>query len=165
MAPVVLFSFTIRDAKTIGTARVKNKQTVGVYVPSTGLAMSDIDSLHDALATAIDGVTDGVVEGSAVTLYPDLPSGLKPTPVAGSDVQEGGLLTLSVTGSNYSEGVRIPAYKSSLQGADGQSIANSGATATLVTLLTGGGTPAIAASDKFGNDLVAYIAGKKSFRK
>lgn len=161
----VLISATVRDAKTIGSARVRNKQTVGILINDTGLSLTDIIDHHDEFLTTLDGVTDGVIEGSSITVYPALPAGLKSTAVAGSDVQEGGNYSFTVIGSRYADSVRVPASKSTLFGADGQSIANSGAAATFITFLLGGGTSAHRATDKAGVNYDEFIAAKKSFRK
>lgn len=161
----VLISATIRDAKTLATARVRNKQVSSEFINDTAMTLADITAHHDEFIQKLDDVTDGVIESSSITIYPALPAGLKASPVAGSDVQEGASLSFAVTGSNYSEAFRVPAIKSTLLGADGQSVPNAGDMATFITFLTGGGTSAHPAVDKAGVDIAAFIAGKKSFRK
>lgn len=165
--PVVLISATIKDAKTTSNARVKNTQSVAVFVDQGTQTIADLTEWHDKYLLYVDGVTDGLIIGSEMTFFPALPSGMKSAPVAGSDVQEGGLLSFSLTGSQYKDSIRVPAWKQSLFGADGQSIANSGATALLTGLLLGtASAPAdFAATDRNAIAYLAFLAGRKSFRK
>lgn len=167
VAAVAIISLTIQDAKTIGTARVKNKQSVAGYVPLGANTLADLTAWHDAFADAVDAITEGKIVGSSITIKPDLPAGLKATAVAGSDVQEGGNFAYSKVGSAYAEAIRVPAILQSLIGADGQNIANAGNVALFSGLLLGTApAPAdFAASDENGINLEAFLAGKKSFRK
>lgn len=167
VAPVVIFSIKVKDAKTLSTKRVTNTANAKAYVPLGTLTVADMSAWHNAFADAVDGASDGMVVGSSVTIKFDLPGGLKGAPVAGSDVQEGGNLSFLLTDSVYAEGVWIPAYAQALFAADGQSIPNTGNTANLTGLLIGDAPdPADnGASDKTGVLLNTFIAGKKAFRK
>lgn len=158
---------TIRDAKTLSTGRVRNTQSLAYFIDSGSLTLAQLITYWEVAMAAIDGVTGGVIESGSLTLFPDLPGGLNATPAANSDVQEGGLLTFSLTGLPYTDAVRIPAFDQTLFGADGISIPNAGATATLITLLTGGAASPndIAAQNRFAATYAAFAAGKKSFRK
>jgi len=163
---VVLHSLTIQDAKLTSTGRVKNRQNVAVYVPLGSQTIADLTAWNAAYAEAVDNVTEGEIVATNITLFPDLPGGIKSSPVAGSDVQEGGLITFDLTGSDYTDAVRIPAYLQSLFAADGQSIPDSGATNALVDLLLGvDGVIDTAASNRFEVVYLGYSTGKKSFRK
>jgi len=163
---VVLHSLTIQDAKLTSTGRVKNRQNVAVYVPLGSQTIADLTAWNAAYAEAVDNVTEGEIIATNITLFPDLPGGIKSSPVAGSDVQEGGLITFDLTGSDYTDAVRIPAYLQSLFAADGQSIPDSGATNALVDLLLGvDGVIDTAASNRFEVVYEGYSTGKKSFRK
>lgn len=163
---VVLHSLTLQDAKLTSTGRVKNRQNVAVYVPLGAQTIADLTAWSAAFAEAVDNVTEAEIVGVNITLFPDLPGGLKSSPVAGSDVQEGGLITFDLTGSDYTDAVRIPAYLGSLFAADGQTIPDSGATNALVDLLIGvDGVIDTAASNRFEVEYLGYLTGKKSFRK
>jgi hypothetical protein len=161
-----VISATIKDAKLTSNGRVKNTQSAPMYLDITGMTIAEIIGYHDAYVAAVDDTTDGVVIGSAVTLNPALPGGIKTDPVAGSDVQEGGLLSFLLT-TGYSESIRIPAFKQSLFGADGQSIANEGVVAALTDLLLGEVADPLdhSASDRNGIAFASFVSGKKSFRK
>lgn len=163
---VVLHGLTIQDAKLTATGRVRNKQNIAVYVPLGTQTIADITAWNAAFAEAVDNVTEGEIVGATVTLFPDLPGGIKSSPVAGSDVQEGGLITFDLTGSDYTDAVRVPAFLQSLFAADGQTIPDSGATNALVDLLLGvDGVIDTAASNRFEVEYQGFNTGKKSFRK
>lgn len=164
---VVIHSFTIKDAKTLATARVKNRQSVAVYHPLGTYTMAEINGYHNALAEAIDNVTDGQIIATHITIQPTFPTGLKVSPVAGSDVQEGGNLSFQME-SGYSEGIRIPAIAQAVLGTDGVSIDLEDAQVdALKDLLLGDiADPLdITASDPNGILLTALTSGAKSFRK
>jgi len=163
---VILHTLTLQDAKLVSTGRVRNKQTVSVYVPLGTQTIADINAWNAAFVEAVDNVTEAEIIATSVTLFPDLPGGIKGSPVAGSDVQEGGLITFDLTGTDYTDGVRVPAYLQSLFAADGQTIPDSGATNALVDLLIGvDGVIDTPASNRFEVVLFGYNTGKKSFRK
>lgn len=167
VAPVVVVSVTVKDAKTVSKKRVKNTATAKAYVPLGTMTLADIIGWHDAFCDAVDGVSDGQIVDSAVTIKPTLPAGLKTAPVAGSDVQEGGNLVFALTESNYTDGIWIPAYAPALFSADGQNIPNTGNTANLTGLLIGDAPdPADnAASNEFAITYSAFDSGAKAFRK
>lgn len=164
----VIHSFTIKDAKTIGTARVKNTQSVAVYHVLGTLTLADLTAYHNALANAIDDVTDGYIINTDMTINPTFPTGLKGAAAAGSDVQEGGNLSFLTT-SGYSDAIRVPAFKASLFGADGQSIPVEGVALmeALRDLLLGDVADPldITASTPDGIEYVSLTTAKKSFRK
>jgi len=163
---VVLHSLTLQDAKLTATGRVRNKQNVAVYVPLGSQTIADLTAWSDAFQEAVDNVTEAEIVGVNITLFPDLAAGLKGAPVAGSDVQEGGLITFDLTDSDYTDAVRIPAFLQSLFAADGQTIPDSGATNALVDLLIGvDGVIDTAASNRFEVVYFGFNTGKKSFRK
>lgn len=163
---VFVISATIQDAKTTGSARVRNRQSAPVYLPQGALTLAQVNTWHDAYITALDGLTGGTILSSSIILTPTLPAGLKGTPEAGSDVQEGGLFSFDL-GNGYSEGIRVPGLKAALFGADGQSIPVTGVTAVedWIALLTGVTIAGQAASDRNGIAFTDLITAKKSFRK
>lgn len=164
---VFSISATIKDAKDIATARVRNTQSVSVFADYSGTLVADLVSRHDATLAAIDGVTEGVIVDSSLTLFPALPGGLGATAGEDSDVQEGGLVVFSLTGSNYTDAIRIPAIDPAMIDSSGQALISTGAMATLITLLTGGaGSPNdYAAVNRYGLTYASFLRGTKSFRK
>lgn len=164
---VFSISATIKDAKDIATARVRNTQSVSVFADYGGTLVADLISRHDATLAAIDGVTEGVIVDSSLTLFPALPGGLAATAADDSDVQEGGLVVFALTGSSYTDAIRIPAIDPAMIDSSGQALIDTGAMATLITLLTGGaGSPNdYAAVNRFGLEYASFLRGTKSFRK
>lgn len=162
-----IISFQIQDAKATGSARVRNKQGVSFFLPTASWTIAEVLAYHDALAALVDNCTDGVIVDSSVTLNPVLPAGLKSSAVAGSDVQEGGLLGFSVAGSNYKESIRIPAMKSSLFVGPSVNIAATEITDLRDTLngTTQTSSQNMAASDRYSNLITDVVSGAKSFRK
>lgn len=166
MADVFLISMTVRDAKTIATARKKNKMACSLFFPIGALTLANIIAKHDAVVAAVDGVTGCVVEASSITLFPVLPAGLKGAAEAASDVQEGALLSFDLTGTNYTDSVFIPGVKQALVGADGQSIIlTDGLVTALTNIITVEGGATSPASNKFGLTYNDVAAGEKVFRK
>ena len=164
--PLATVSVTIQDAKDISTARVRNVQSFAVNVDYTAMTLVDLAAWFALFADRVDEVTDGVIIGGNITLQPDLPVTLKTVPVANSDVQEGALLSYSLENSPYVESVRVPAFKQSLFGADGQSVIVGAEVGGLTSLFTGiADTAEFAAVNRYGIPFSAYRAGRKSFRK
>lgn len=162
----VQHSITIKDAKTIGTARVKNTQSVLVRHALGAATIEELTAWNLVLQGLVDDVTDGVIIASTIQIAATLNVTNKATPVAGSDVQEGGSLVYQLEDVPYTDAIRIPAFTQSLFGADGQSIANTGAVGLLSTFLQDGDiTAPFAATNEFEIAFTEFIAGKKSFRK
>lgn len=162
-----IISFRIQDAKSAATSRVRNVQSASFFVPASTYTLADITAYHNALAAAVDAVSEGVIIDSSIQLSPTLPAGLKSSAVANSDVQEGGLIGYSVNGSNYRHSIRIPAFVSAKFVGAALNLTDSDVVA-LEELLNGTtqtNGKAIKASDQYSNEIVAAIAGSKSFRK
>lgn len=162
-----IISATIQDSAATGTARVRNTQGTSIFVPQASLTLADITAYHDAYLTALDAVTDGKIIGSSITLTPDLPSGLKSSAVANSDVQEGGLLGWSVDNTQYKDSFRVPAFLTAAFSGKSIDLANTYVVALKNLLLgvTQVNSKSIVASDKDSNEYNALITGAKSFRK
>ena len=166
MADLFLVSATIRDSKTLATSRKRNKMSASFFFPVGALTIAQINSVHDAVLVDLDGITGGVIESSSVTLFPELPAGLKGVAEANSDVQEGVLLSFDLTNSNYVDSVFIPAVKQALVGADGQTIVQANALViALMAELTVEGTASSPASNRFGITYANLASAEKTFRK
>lgn len=101
----VLYSYTIRDADG-------NRNTFAARIALGALTLADLQAWHDLTATELNAVTEGVIESSRVEVNFDLPGGLRTDPVAGSNNQEGGLMTFALD-SGFSDGYRVPAWQNS----------------------------------------------------
>jgi hypothetical protein len=77
-------------------------------------AAADIDTAAAAILTDLDAVTDGQIVAASLVYSIPLPGGLKSSPVAGSEVERGGLFNFSQDGIKYKFGVLVPAFKTSL---------------------------------------------------
>lgn len=155
MAVVSVLSYSILDADG-------NVKSMPIYIPA-GATVANIQLFSDALAPILDDVLDGKIDGVTLSIGLTLPGGLKITPVANSNVQEGALLGFDVAASNYKHSIFVPAWATGFfTGNEVDTVATEvGALATqLVT-----GSNSIAPSDRAGLDLVALTDGKKRFRK
>jgi len=77
-------------------------------------ALSDINTALEAYVSAVDGVTAGQIVAASLVVSVPLPGGIKATPVAGSEVERGGLFNFSQENIKYKFGILIPAIKSTL---------------------------------------------------
>lgn len=123
--------------------------------------LADIQTGLNALTPKLAACIDGENAKINVTLHMAVVSG-NAAPVAESNNNEVGNITFEVDGIKYPVTVTIPNYKDSLA-VQGQ-IANTGATATLITeLITPTGSWA-QFTDKYLNDITAFLRGRTSFR-
>src|ERR1039458_5840652 len=65
-------------------------------------AFSDVISTLNTWLADLDACTDGQIIGVELEVMPALPGGLKGAPVAGSRVEQTGVLTFSATGTTHS---------------------------------------------------------------
>lgn len=164
--PIATMSVTIQDDKGLSTARVRNVQTFAVNIDYATMTLVDLNAWFMMFADRVDDLTDGVIIGGNINLQPTLPVTLKTVPVANSDVQEGALLSYALVDSTYVESLRVPAFKQSLFGADGQSVPSGAEVGALSILLRGeAATAEFPAVNRYGIALSNYRSGRKSFRK
>lgn len=125
--------------------------------------LGDIQTWVTAVAPLLEPLLDGKQASVTAKFTFNLPAGLKASPVAGSDVERGGLLTCSVNGSKYAHSLSIPALKEALFSGDAVLVANADIVAffNYISAIQGG----VIASDKYGNVLSAIRKGKKNFRE
>jgi len=154
----MLFSYTIEDADG-------NTRAFPVYATvSDGATLADINTAMVAIGTDLNAIIDGVIRKVAYTILGTVDGGWRTTPVAGSNVQETGLITyplISVPGKHYSED--IPAfYQSGFTG----KLVNLAATnvVTWTDRATGGGATPFT-NDQWSSELDTPTKGKKTFRK
>jgi len=162
----VIHSVTLKDAKTLATKRVGNEKSIAVHVPLGAQSITDLTDWNLAFQGALDDVTEGLIIDANITLKPDLNSGNKVSPVAGSDVQKGANLAVFLADGVNTDTLFIPSILQSLIGSDGQTIANSGAMAVLTAILFGSdGVLDVAASNRYEILYQSFKAAKKAFRK
>lgn len=157
---VSILSYTVRDADG-------DRKSVPFYWVSSDINTADLQDASDTLATFLDGVIDGVIESASVTLGIDLPSGLKGSPVANSEVQKGALLHFTRAGTSKVWSIFIPTWTPSKFTGDVVNDGAAGVSSLTTTLVTGitESSGNVLFSDNLDNDLTAYRNGEKTFRK
>jgi hypothetical protein len=100
------FSISVIDADG-------NNASMPVYFEyDDATSLSSLMSFIRVTVGELDSVTDGKVQGVSMQLAISLPLGLKASPVAGSNVQEVGLISYTLSGrEDRSYGQAIPAVK------------------------------------------------------
>jgi hypothetical protein len=155
MAETSIISYTIEDADG-------NQTTFPVYYPQAGVDFADVVDFATDFTPILDGVTDGKI--TRVRAQIELILGThKSDAVAGSNIQEGGLIPYDADGTTLGYSEFVPAFKQSLF--VGKSI-DMGATA-VTDFVSGQVAPpaSVTPSDKYGNVLVSAGQGVKRFRK
>ncbi len=148
MALVDLLSFQIQDY-------VGDVKSVPVYIPS-GETVANLQTIADLLGPEIDAAIDGKVIGISVTLALAVNGTIKGSPTAGNTVHEGALLTFSATDTEDVYSVYIPSWENA--GFTGN-VANTGGVYTTLT------DDLVQNANRHGDLLVAYLRGKRTFRK
>ena len=123
--------------------------------------LADIQTGLNALTPKVAAVVDGAMPKINVTLHMAVVSG-NASPVAESNNNETGNITFEVADIKYPPTVNIPNFKDPLA-VQGQ-IANSGATATLVTEIVTPTGSWCSFTDKYLNDITGLLGGRTSFR-
>jgi len=126
-----------------------------LYMPAT-TSLADVQTAVSAYITALDPVIDGKPIKAEVTIQLTVPS-VKGTPVAGNTVHEGALLQYSAANTNFKFSPFVPSWENA--GFTGNTVKTDGDYDTLE------GTIASLFSDKDGNALDVFVAGRRSFRK
>lgn len=152
-----LISYSIKAA-------VGKPKSLPFYVPSSGLTLANAQLWSDDMAPLLDAVTEGAILGASVTFALTLPSGLKATPLADSDIQEGALFSMVAAGTIYKEGIWVPAYLQSLFTGTEVDTVGAGASKDFADYIKAT-THSVAPSDKYGNDLTEVYSAEKKFRR
>jgi len=155
-----ILSYSIEDADG-------DVKSVPFYWPDSDINAADLQDASDTLATFLDAVIDGKIIAANVTRGIDLPSGLKASAVANSEVQKGALLHFRRAGQTRIYSIWVPSWTPAKFTGD---VVNDGAAgvSSLTTTIVSGITEAsgdVEFSDEFGNDLNLYVDGEKTFRK
>ncbi len=157
---LVLVGTTILDADG-------NHSSYVIHLPLGALTLAAITSFAQYVASTTDLVSDGKITSVRATVEVDLPGGLKANPVAGSNVQEGGLVQFDVTGSPYAHSVRVPSWKQAAFTGKEINWGDAGATAWRLMMLNGhlDDGMMVIPCDPHELDLINVVSGKKSFRR
>jgi len=158
--PVTHLGYTLLDAKG-------KKATTGVKIDSASYTLAQIAEFASEFGDLLDNITEcKVIECTAyISLTPG--ASLKASPVAGSDVEEGGLFTFSVAGSAYVESINVPGL---VQGKFTNTVVNTADTDidafvdAIVVGLDATGTTVVPLN-KWGLNIGALISAVKKFRK
>ncbi len=136
---------------------------ISIYTTmDTSKTLAEIQTELDIWTPLITAVIDGSTEQLNVTLHLAVNSG-RSTPTAECNIQEGGLLTFAQANIKYPESIFFPTFKDSLavQG----KIENSGATASLITVLATSPHGGVSVTSKFLNTLTSFLRGRTTFRR
>lgn len=155
MANTDLISVSLLDDKGATT-------TTQIFVPS-GLTLLQIEALADAAMDALDNVTGAQITAATVQFALTVPGTVKGAPLADHFNNQGVNMGFDCANTPYRFTLRVPAVRDSLV-ASGQLNTADPAVQTLITTLTGGIDPAFP-SDRYGNDVAAFIAAALTFRK
>ena len=144
-----------------------NRNTTAIKVSDAGKTLAAIEGYAQSIAQKIDNVCEAQVTGISVSWSVDVPGTVKPTPVVGSNNQEGALFQFGLNGSSYIEGIRIPGFLESNFSGKSVNLANGGVSALTTALVTGETHDAmtVQACNPFEVDLDSVITGVKSFRR
>jgi hypothetical protein len=154
----LLFQYTIEDADG-------NTLSFPVYgTADDAAALSDLATSATAIGTDLNAIIEGAIRKVSFDVLVPLDGGWRTTPVAGSNVQETGLITFpltSVPGKHYSQD--IPCFYQA--GFVGKTI-NLAATAVAAWLaFIAAGAGFVWTNDQWTSTLEAPTKGKKTFRK
>jgi len=154
------------EATIVDELNIQAETSAYVLVDPTA-SFADIQTQLNAWLADLDACTDGQIIGSEMEVLSALPSGLKSAAVAGSRVEQTGLLAFSATGDTHQWSEAIPALSnSSAVTSGGKIVITPGSPAnTLYSLLAGGGTAALAWTNATQKALSAFTKALISFRR
>lgn len=154
MAVSVLF--TIRDAKDA-------RSLVEFYLPDA-TTIADAQTWITAAAPLLNALITGAIERVGVCLSAALPGGLRASPLANSDVEEGAKFIFNSTGG-YQTSVRIPTFDETHMVAGSTQVdTTAGPVASFVAGMTAG-LSLIEPTDYRGADIVSLRSARESFQR
>lgn len=155
MANVNIISFGVLDF-------AGNRKAFPVYVPESA-TLTQMQAWITAGAPILDALIDGKIEDVSVTLQATLPSGLKTDPVSGNTVHEGALFSWDAAGTTYEYGDYMPSAANADFNGNDVDMTNTDVTDWIAQMTaSGAGTEA---TDRYANDIVSLIRGRRRFRK
>jgi len=156
MANTNILSYSVTDG-------IGEVASVPIYFP-TGLTVAQIQGASDLLVALLDPCIDGKVSAATLTLNLTLPGGLKSA--AAGDNRIGALLGFDCANTGYRQSMYIPSWIA--DGFTGNVVTEDSPFDDFIAAIlsgetSGGGT--LAPSDKYANDIVAFLSGFKKVRK
>jgi len=157
----VRFSATILDQLNVQAL----SQAYALIDPTA--SFDTITAIWQSWLADLEACTDGQIIASAYHVYPALPGGLKTAPVAGSRVEQVGILNFSATGTTHRWGHLIPALSNgSTVISGGKIVLTEGDPAdVLEDLLTGGGSASLQWTNEQQQSLIALLDALIAFRQ
>lgn len=152
--------YTIQDADG-------NRKSLPVYqtYDDSTVTLSQLKTRASIIAGLLDAITDGQLVSYSLTLDLVLPTGIKTSPVTGSNVQESGLITyLTDAPIKRSYGQDIPAFFQTGFNQAQINLSDTDVLAWTAQMLATGAVTRMTNSDFLAN-LASVRTGKKTFRK
>lgn len=147
--------------------RSAHPKAMQIYFPATS-TLTQLQTFVTNFAPLVNAVIDGVIASSLISVQATLPGGLRSVAVDGNRVNEGALLTFDADSTNYAHSIYIPSWANSEF--NGGVINETQAITDLLDALVQGVLVNSTRvdpmpSDKYANDLVAFVKGVRAFRK
>lgn len=157
---VTHIGYTFLDAKG-------KRASAGVKVDSASYTLAQLAEFASELGDLIDNVTECQITDCTIYISTSPGAALKASPVANSDVEEGGLFTFSLASSPYVESIRIPGLIQGKFSGETINLADADIDAFVDAIVVGldaSGTN-VAPLNKFGVNISSVVSAVKSFRK
>lgn len=136
--------------------------TTQLFVP-VGMTELQIQALATAFMNVLDPVTGSQVSAATVTRALTVPGGLKAAALDDHFNAAGANVSFVCDGTPYRFTLRVPAWAHTLI-SDGNIDTGAAAFTNLINNVVNGVSPAFP-SDRYGNDVDAFLAAELSFRK
>lgn len=157
MPLTTLVSYGIKDAD--GTSR-----RLPWFAPASATE-AQLQAGVNLLAPALDAVIDGFIADIQFTKALTVPGGLKTEANPNSEAEKGALLNFSVANTIYSFSTFVPAWlPAQFSGNTPNTVPASLGAAFVAAYLAGDGAN-WGATNEQGADLIAFLKGKKRFRR
>ena len=129
-------------------------------------SFADVLSVQNTWLADLDACTDGQIISTELEVVPALPDGLKGAPVAGSRVEQTGIMNFNATGDSHLWGFEVPSISNDATVlASGHIVLTTGHPPyVLFTLLAGGGTAALQWTNATSQALSAFANALVGFR-
>jgi len=133
-----------------------DRKSMAIYVPAT-LSLATVQTDLNTYLPLVDAAIDGKIVDAEITMALSLPGGMKGSAATGNTVHEGALGRYSAAATAFTYGQYVPSWSNA--GFSGNTPLTTGAYGAAENGLFA------FASDRDGNLLVAYLSGKRAFRK